>query len=399
MKLYLQFGHGMMALSKLLLDKWGGAGLVLSPRDSTIDQMKKVSIEAKKSKSEILFDPQCFFQDTDKERLIQHEYFKMFQDRSIDVFSGGTHTNNFLVKLKELNDAISTDTIIIPGTYSEKITPDWLDQHETIAAEAASVFADKQRLQTIVVSTEVLRSEELIEAIVERSATWEVDGYYVVPEGDSYLSEEPMILANLLLLTSGLKLQKRRVVVGYSSHQHLCLAAANVDQICSGTWLNVRSFSSKKFYEPEDGDIARRGLWYYSPKSLSEYKIPTLDAAKKLGVLNLLQPDPSFDNEYCQPLFAGVAPTTISWGESNAFKHYLVSLNKQVSLCNVDGFDSAVTYQEGLLNDSEVIIKTISKQAISGGDRDFKDCVATARLALNIFSLARKTRLKREWIV
>lgn len=398
MKLYLQFGHGMMALSKLLLDKWNNSGIILSPRDLTVDQMKRVSSDAKKNNSEVLLDPQCFFKDADKEKLIQHEYFKMFQDKSIDVFSGGTDTNNFLIKLKELNDAILTDTIIIPGIYSEKITTDWLDQHETMSTEAVSVFADKKRLQTIIVSLEALRSEEFIEAIVERSASWETHGYYVVAEGDSYLTEDPIILANLLLLTSGLKLQKRRVIVGYSSHQHLCLSAANVDQICSGTWLNVRSFSSKKFYEPEEGDVSRRGLWYYSPNSLSEYKIPTLDAAKKLGVLNLLQPDPSFDREYCDPLFAGVAPTTINWGETNAFKHYLTSLNHQVSLLKVDSFDNAILYQEELLNNTEKVIKAISKQGISGGDRDFKDCIATARLALNIFSLARKTRLKREWI-
>ena len=104
-----------------------------------------------------------------------------------------------------------------------------------------------------------------------------------------YLADDPLWLGNLLNLSAGLKLQGREVVVGYCSHQMLCLAAANVDAIASGTFLNVRSFSTNRFQQPEEDSKGKRANWYYCPQALSEYKIAFLDLGfGKAGAMDLL---------------------------------------------------------------------------------------------------------------
>ena len=96
------------------------------------------------------------------------------------------------------------------------------------------------------------------------------------------------------------------MIVGYSNHQMLCLATANIDAIASGTWLNVRSFSLNKFHDSEDDDTSRRAKWYYCPQALSEYKIPFLDLAYRAKILGQMAPDRQFLSNASDILFWGL---------------------------------------------------------------------------------------------
>jgi len=108
-------------------------------------------------------------------------------------------------------------------------------------------------------SSESVRDEGQIEAVVERAAEWPVAGFYLVAEvPGAYLVEDPIWLGNMLILASGLKLLGRTVLAGYSSHQMLGYAACNVDAMAAGTWLNVRRFATGKFYAPDEDDVSRR---------------------------------------------------------------------------------------------------------------------------------------------
>jgi len=118
----------------------------------------------------------------------------------------------------------------------------------------------------VALSDEAIRDENQVEAVIDRVAGWPVSGFYVVGEvPGAYLVDDPSWLANLLILASGLKLLRKSVIVGYSSHQ-LCPAACNVDAIASGTWLT-----------------------------------------------------PALGSSYADPLFAGAQPSTVHWGEQSAF--------------------------------------------------------------------------------
>ena len=114
-----------------------------------------------------------------------------------------------------------------------------------------------------------------------KQPTLGVQGYYVVCENQrEYLSENPLWLGNVLILVSGLKLLGVQVIVGYGNQQLLAVASASVDVLCSGNFLNTRSFSCKKFYLADEESTSRRATWYYCPQAYSEFKIPYLDLAK-----------------------------------------------------------------------------------------------------------------------
>ena len=94
-----------------------------------------------------------------------------------------------------------------------------------------------------------------------------------------------------------------KVIIGYCNHQMLVAASANATAICSGTWMNVRSFPPDKFRTNYDEEIKQRATWYYAPSTLSEYKLPFLDIAHRLKLLRLLQPPKELANSYSAPLF------------------------------------------------------------------------------------------------
>jgi hypothetical protein len=201
----------------------------------------------------------------------------------------------------------------------------------------------------------------------------------------------------MLILTSGLKLLRKTVLVGYSSHQMLCLAACNVDIIAAGTWLNVRAFPTAKFYAPEDDEVSRRTTWYYCPQVLSEYKLPFLDIALRQGVLNLIRPDPAFGSSYADPLFRGAQPSTVRWGEQSAFRHYLTCLRAQCQRVTAPNFAQAMTVQTQLLDSASAGLRTLRSAGVYGNDRDFSQAIDANRSALAVFERARGARLRREW--
>jgi hypothetical protein len=188
--------------------------------------------------------------------------------------------------------------------------------------------------------------------------------YLVAETPGSYLVEDPNWLANLLILSAGLKLQGRPVVVGYMNHQGLALAAANVDAIVSGTWLNVRAFSPDKFFAKDEDDISRRTKWFYCPSALSEYKIPFLDVAYRVGSLTAMKPQPPLPDYYCTPLFGGAQPSAVEWGETLAFRHYLDCLRAQAVQARKPKFDDTINEQHRLLDSAENLLKQLRSSGI-----------------------------------
>jgi len=292
MRLYLQFGHGMMDHTATLLEEWGDGGVLLSPRDLDDAQLSKMAKRLRKISAEVLLDPQCFVRDADHYRLTEHEYWKVYKDCSTGSIVTGEGAARLIKSIAELNQRLEAGRFVIPGLLASEVTNEWCAFHEQLVDAAASQLPKASLIATLALSSAAVKDESQVEALIERVASWPVGAFYVVPEApSSYLVDDPVWVANVLILTSGLKLLGREVLVGYGNHQLLALAAAGVDGMASGTWLNVRAFPVEKFYTPED-QVSRRALWYYCPQALSEYKIPFLDLAQRNGVLDLMRPAP-----------------------------------------------------------------------------------------------------------
>jgi hypothetical protein len=177
----------------------------------------------------------------------------------------------------------------------------------------------------------------------------------------------------------------------------LAANAAQVNAIASGTWMNVRSFPPEKFNATYEDEIRQRATWYYCPQAFSEYKIPFLEIAQRLGILNLMAPSPELDGGYATALFSGAQPSTIGFGEQAAFRHYLHALHKQVRLTNRESFDSAVADYETSLTAAETLLTRLRAANIHGQLRDFTEIVDVNRAGLGLFSALRGAVMRRQW--
>lgn len=397
MELYLQFGHGMMEHCRRLINSWGGGTVILSPRDLNGEQIQRFGTEVTEIGGTILVDPQFYDPRATHHRLVEHDYWPDNFDTS--MLSGGSELAQLLRRLLALNISAQADQFIIPGIYAERVDDDWLAVQDSVITEAAAVVTDRRRIATICLSGEAMRFEDQIEIVINSAEKWAVDGLYVVPEhpGAQYLVDDPAWLANLLVLSSGLKLQGKSVIVGYSSHQMLCLASAKVDAIASGTWLNVRKFSTDKFQSVEEDEISRRVKWYYCPQALSEYKIPFLDMAFRAGILDQLRADAALESDYADILFSGAQPTSTDYSEQQAFRHYLQCLHRQCHEATRTSFRETAEGHSQLLDNAEAVINELHRRGVRGQDRDFQNIIDVNRAALTALQDTRGFVLERLW--
>lgn len=397
MNLFLQFGHGMMEHCRHLIDNWGNATVILSPRDMTEKQIDRLSGDIRDLGGSTLLDPQFYDPRADHHGLVKHDYWQNSFDTSL--FLSGPPLTTLLEKLIAINILAQTDKVILPGLYCHRMDDDWLAVQHAIVNESVNLISDKHRIATICLSGEAIRFEDQIEVLLNASEEWDVDGYYVVPEhpNGTYLADDPMWLTNLLTLCSGLKLQKREVFVGYSNHQMLCLACAGVDAIATGTWLNVRSFSTDKFQEPNSDSMSRRVKWYYCPQTLSEYKLPFLDMAFRRGVLSSLAVSQEYNSNYADVLFAGAQPSTTNYSEQQSFRHYLTCLRHQCLTASCTSFSETIDYQRAFWDGVEGMIRVAHRAGVRGQNRDFADIVDVNRAAIEAFVDTRGFVLERLW--
>lgn len=391
MKLYLQFGHGMMKLCREILPDMPDSTVILSPRDLDEKQIEKLSSDIINVNGTTLLDPQLYAPRADHSKLTSHTYWPS------NYSTASMNYKQLLPALKELNEKAQTNAFILPGLYCERVTDIWLNIHDDIV-NAASRYSDK-KFGTLCLSAETIRFQDQLDQILLKTEEWDLDGYYVIadhPDGE-YLVDDPVWLSNLLSFCAGLKLQKKEVVLGYSNHQMLISSIAGIDAIASGTWMNVRSFNLNKFFTPDPDDIKRKRTWYYCPQALTEVKPEFLDIAFQRSILNSLAPLSEYNSQYANMLFSGAIPTTTAYNEPASFKHYLSCLYSQCKMVAKESFDETVSYQRKLLKDAGKLINFMHKHGVRGQMRDFEDYVDVNLSAIDTFEADKGFLLKRMW--
>jgi hypothetical protein len=396
MELYLQFGSGMMAHSRSLISSWGGGTVILSPRDLKDGQLNQLSKDINRlSNGAVMLDPQFYLPHADHSRLVSHSYWPT--GYATGAFFAGPQLARLIYDLKLLNDALNTSEAILPGLLATQINDDWLSAQRMILDEAQNTSFGKPLCQTIAISADACRDDTQVADLLEHTAKYKVESYYLVcehPKGN-YLVDDAAWLANVLDIVAGLKLNGARVIIGYCNHQMLIASTVKADAIASGTWMNVRSFPPEKFRLSYEEDVKKKAVWYYCPQALSEYKLPFLDIAQKLGVLNLLSP--KLVSPRVKALFSGGQPSTIGLSEPDAFQHYLSSLKQQVDDSVKGTFDDTGAAHEALLSEAESLLKDLTRNKIRGQLRDFSEIVDVNRAALEVIKATRGPLLRRNW--
>lgn len=399
MELHLQFGFGMMEHCRHLLTEWGGGTVVLSPRDLNDRQLHGLADDISRIEGgKTLLDPQFYIPHADHDRLCSHSFWPC--DFASGSFFKGPEMDSLVQRIIDLNIKLGTEAIILPGMLANPVDDVWLVHHESFLTTARGLIGDSKPLySTLALGADSVRNREQVTLLMEAVLHWEADGYYIVcehPNGD-YLVKDPIWLAHVLDLTAGLRLAGAKVILGYCNHQMLLSHVAGANAICSGTWMNVRSFPPEKFSKDYEEEIRRRATWYYCPQALSEYRIPFLDVAYEQGVLDRMIVPSKFDGGYVASLFTGVQPSSVRFSEQAAFRHYLHVLRSQVQALNAEGYDEAKQVQEQVLNDAEGLLHTLGSNGILGANRDFTDSIDVNRAALNILDRQRGPVLRRRW--
>lgn len=391
MKLYLQFGHGMMGLCRDLLPNMPDSSVILSPRDLDESQIERLACDITESGGSTLLDPQLYAPRCDHQKLTNHTYWPA------DYSTASMNYNTVLSELKALNDKAQTSAFILPGLYCERVNDLWLNIQDDIISAAGSYTGRK--LGTLCLSAEAIRFQDQLDQLLSRTESWNVDGYYVIaghPDGE-YLVDDPVWLANLLSFCAGLKLQKKEVILGYSNHQMLCAAGAGIDALASGSWMNVRSFTLDKFFTPDPDDVKRKRTWYYCPQALTEVKPEFLDIAFQRSILKSLAPLPEHKSQYANMLFSGAIPTTTAYSEPISFKHYLSCMYSQCKTASKTNFDETINYQRKSLKDAGKLIDFMHKHGVRGQKRDFEDYIDVNLSAIDTFESDKGFLLKRMW--
>lgn len=398
MELALQFGYGMMEHCRHLVAAWGGGTVVLSPRDLNDDQLKRLSASlAQLPNARVLLDPQFYLPHADHERLCSHSYWP--PNYETGTFWNGTGLAKLLAQLGSLNAELKTAAFILPGLLADRVDDDWLAIHAMVLEEARSRKGDGHLYMTVALGADAAKDQDQIAKLLEAATKWSADGYYIVcehPDGQ-YLVTDPNWLANVLDLVAGLKVLGRRVILGYCNHQLLIASAAKADAICSGTWMNVRSFPPDKFRTQYEEEIKQRTTWYYCPQALSEYKIPFLDIAHRLRLLPQMKPPAALGSMYADALFSGAQPSSVGFTEQAAFRHYLQCLRSQCSGASLGSFDETISEHERALDDAEALLKTLGAVRVRGQLRDFSEIIDVNRAALAVLTSTRAPILRRRW--
>lgn len=400
MELFLQFGHGMKALTIDLAKKWNGASVILSPRDMTPQQLDIWSKDFEKNGVTCYFDPQCYCPKSQQKRLVQYEYWD--NNLNTNLQSQYSSIDSKVLAIKRYNDIAKTKAYILPSILHD-YDNDWertfIFQSKRFIEAAKDIMTDKPIYVTLTLPKELLiQNDSIIEPFIQEVLEWDIDGYYIIAEAleRKYLVDNPMWLSNILQLCATLKIEGKKVIYGYGNHQLLPLSLMKIDAMASGTWLNVRSFTNR-FIDTDEQK--RKRTWVYYPEALSEYKLSFMDWAFNHGYLSSMKSkDKDFLDENINKIFQSSAqPSATDFNETDAFKHYLCCLRHQTSLLDKPTYKETLQSYEMMLNTAEREIERLEEGGVYAQARSFRDVIDVNRAAITQLDRSRGFALSMSW--
>ncbi len=395
MDFYIQMGHGMMSMCEELSSYWSHTTTIISPINVRPTRITSFAKSVEKVNGKLLFDPQLYFPRKYHKNLSLYDYWP--QDDITNVEAG--FCNNIISSLAQINKSINSEFFILPSSIEKAVNERWNGVQKKII-DTAKRYADNSKLlHTIALDSEVLLNDVKTENIIQYVEKWDIEGVYIVCEHPEkyYLVDKPLWLTNLMSLVSGIKRLGKKVIVGYASHQMLCLALGKCDAIASGNFLNVRWFKPERFESNDDDEKMRKATWYYCPQALSEFKIPFLDIAKRLNILPSLSPPENMVSPYSEMLFAAALPSSSGYGEREAHIHYLHCLRMQCLLATRGTYSETKDSHLMVLETAEQLLKGLSSKGIRGQDRDFGEIIDVNRAAIAAHNSEYQYTLSKEW--
>ncbi len=290
---------------------------------------------------------------------------------------------------------LQTDQLIIPNIYSNSFNDDWISIQEYLIDGGLKYDSSKKKYLSLPLGPDLIRNKSAFDELISIYIQYkDIDGFYVVLKSPSdYLISDENYLYSVLDAFTSLNLSGKEIILGYTNQQSLIYGAAGVSIIASGNYRNVRTFDPDIFYEDDTNeDIRRRGIWYYDPNTLGEYRPQELSLAFNRGLRNF------FDKEceYCEMLLSSDQPANIPWNEPLPFKHFLLELRRQwldIARIPLDKrIDYIISFFEGVEENNE----RLRSKGFRFGRRSFNSDVIESTLnALYAFKSDRIYDLKQ----
>ncbi len=391
MEFLLQQGWGMFGLDLEFIRANFASSVILSPRVYTREQIERHAQEIRSLDAGVLFDPQFYDPHTSREKLLSFPYWdglefdtNTFDDERISTFCERV--------LQYQRDTLNVSEALLPGRYTNTVTEEWLSMNYGFAESAARLDLGIPLYSTLALGPDVIANQESLDNILDEVTGYPVDGVYLVfrvPQDRFFIRDEGVIY-NLLGSILSMRLNGKDVIIGYSNQQSLVFTAAGARRLASGNFRNTRSFNPDIFNE-QDETAMQRGVWFYHPRSLSEFRLESLRLAFRRGLGDLFGPP----CDYCRELLEAPDPGAVRWSEREAFRHYLFEFGRQV--LDFEGQSKHETIEDlrSLLTDSRSCIEELKSRAFVLGDRAFNQCIDATEGAFEAFVADRQDDLLR----
>lgn len=175
-----QCGDRSQRLVREQLEHGAGVGVIISPRDLTIDRAVEYSAEYRQLGAEVLFDPQYHYPSFRNSRLDSYSVSAHRESLSSLAQITDGELAGLASGLAEDNKRIGSDGIIAPAVVYEAARPDILDLNERLffAGRAAADDLDLPLYASIMLGRSATANRGPLNDVLSRATALPADGWY-----------------------------------------------------------------------------------------------------------------------------------------------------------------------------------------------------------------------------
>lgn len=255
MSSFLQLGHNSHNLLQEN-DNLKLKGVILSPVNYDEEQLATIIKTYSSSQLEMIFDPQLYYPNTQRNKLVGWQYFPSDVDTADKASIGWWNSiaDQLIISLKKLNIKSVCSPTIVPATYS----PQYFSFNNDVANEIKQKL-DKEDISTllsVLIRLEWLTNPTISSEIGSIITASHIDRVYLllttelVPRRELHNTEE---LIGAMRLISMLEEAGVKVLVSFASSDVVLWKSAGASDCATGKFYNLRRFTKSRWEEPSDG--------------------------------------------------------------------------------------------------------------------------------------------------
>ncbi|HKM20444.1 MAG TPA: hypothetical protein VJZ01_00165 [Lachnospiraceae bacterium] len=119
--------------------------------------------------------------------------------------------------------------------------------------------------------------------------------------------------------------------------------------------------------------------------------------AKRMNLLDRLEPSESMKSKYCNMLFSSALPSSSNFGEKEAFRHYLHCFSIQCNSSVRKTYNETRDAHIMMLETTEQLLNGLNEKGIKGQNRDFLEIIDVNRAAISAFDMTHHFPMSQEW--